>query len=90
MIGRLNGVPFVGPSVIVFDQIGLRGAFEMLFRAHGHHHAIVEAIRDRDGERSEWLFREHANQQRLSMFERRALLHRKAAIEEPNTRARAV
>jgi GntR family transcriptional regulator, vanillate catabolism transcriptional regulator len=74
MVERLNRVPFVAPAVIVFDQIGLRRAFDFLFRAHGHHHAIVEAIRDRDGERAESLFREHANQQRLSMFERRAHL----------------
>jgi GntR family transcriptional regulator, vanillate catabolism transcriptional regulator len=70
-IERLNLVPFVAPSVIVFDQIGLRTAFTMLHRAHGVHHAIVEAIRQRDGTRAEFLFREHANQQRVSMFERR-------------------
>ncbi|BBC73572.1 GntR family transcriptional regulator [Altererythrobacter sp. B11] len=68
---RLEHVPFVAPSVIVFDQIGLRKAFEMLHRAHGFHHAIVDAIRDRDGARAEFLFREHANHQRVSMFARR-------------------
>ncbi|MXO71786.1 GntR family transcriptional regulator [Alteraurantiacibacter buctensis] len=68
---RLEHVPFVAPSVIVFDQIGLRKAFEMLHRAHGFHHAIVEAIRERDGSRAEFLFREHANHQRRSMFARR-------------------
>ena len=69
-IERLNNVPFVAPSVIVFDQIGLRAAFEMLHRAHGFHHDIVDAIRNGDGGRAEWLFREHANHQRSSMFER--------------------
>ena len=68
---RLEHVPFVAPSVIVFDQIGLRKAFDMLHRAHGFHHAIVDAIRDRDGARAEFLFREHANHQRVSMFARR-------------------
>lgn len=71
-IDRLNLVPFVAPSVIVFDQIGLRRAFDLLFGAHRVHHAIVEAIRNGDGHRAESLFREHAYQQRLSMFERRA------------------
>jgi GntR family transcriptional regulator, vanillate catabolism transcriptional regulator len=70
-IERLNNVPFVAPAVIVFDRIGLRKAFDMLHRAHGFHHAIVDAIRQRDGARAEILFREHANHQRLSMFERR-------------------
>ncbi|EQB16044.1 MULTISPECIES: GntR family transcriptional regulator [Sphingobium] len=70
-IERLNNVPFVAPSVIVFDQVGLRHAFTMLHRAHGFHHAIVDAVRKGDGVRAEMLFREHANHQRVSMFERR-------------------
>jgi GntR family transcriptional regulator, vanillate catabolism transcriptional regulator len=70
-IDRLNRIPFVAPSAIVFDQIGLRAAFDMLHRAHGFHHAIVEAIKNGDGARAEMLFREHANHQRTSMFERR-------------------
>lgn len=68
---RLNNVPFVAPSVIVFDRVGLRTAFDLLHRAHGFHHAILDAVRKRDGARAEFLFREHANHQRLSMFERR-------------------
>lgn len=72
MIDRLNQVPFVAPSVIVFDELGLGRAFEHLFRAHGVHHAIVEAIRERDSHRAETLFREHARQQRLSMFAQRS------------------
>lgn len=71
-VETLNGVPFVAPSVVVFDQIGLRGAFDLLFRAHGCHHAIVEAIRERDAARADTLFREHAHQQRYSMFSRRS------------------
>jgi GntR family transcriptional regulator of vanillate catabolism len=71
-VDRLNLVPFVAPSVVVFHQVGFRRAFDLLFRAHGCHHAIVEAIRERDVSRAESLFREHAHQQRLSMFSRRA------------------
>lgn len=70
-IERLNLVPFVAPSVIVFDQVGLDQAFDMLMGAHRVHHAIVEAIRTHDGHRAEALFREHAFQQRMSVFERR-------------------
>jgi GntR family transcriptional regulator, vanillate catabolism transcriptional regulator len=68
---RLRLVPFVSPDVIAFDQLGTRSAFNMLHRAHGFHHAIVDAIRRRDGARAEMLFREHANHQKTSMFERR-------------------
>jgi GntR family transcriptional regulator of vanillate catabolism len=71
LVDRLNLVPFVAPSVIAFDLVGTRKAYELLFRAHGCHHAIVEAIRQRDGARAEALFREHAHQQRFSMFARR-------------------
>lgn len=70
-VDRLNNVPFVAPSVIVFDRVGLRFAFDMLHRAHGFHHAIVDAIKARDSARAEFLFREHANHQLVSMFERR-------------------
>ena len=86
-IGRLNNVPFVAPSVIVFDQIGLRTAFNILHRAHGFHHAIVEAIKQGDGARAEFLFREHANHQRHSMFERRR--RRTGIANEPERAAKA-
>lgn len=69
-IERLNKMPFIGPSVMVFDQVGLESAFELLFRAHGQHHDVVEAIRDGDGARAEALFREHGNAQRHSLFSR--------------------
>ena len=67
-IDRLYHVPFIAPSAIVFDQVGLDRAFELMFRAHGHHHAIVSAIRARDGERVEFLFKEHSKIQFESMF----------------------
>jgi GntR family transcriptional regulator, vanillate catabolism transcriptional regulator len=84
-IDRLNLVPFVAPSVIVFDDVGYRRAFDLLFRAHGCHHAIVEAIRERDPARTEILFREHAHQQKLSMFSRRAQ-HSAIEIASPASR----
>jgi GntR family transcriptional regulator, vanillate catabolism transcriptional regulator len=70
IVDRLNLLPFVAPSVLLFDQVGIARAYDLLFRAHGCHHAIVEAIRERDAARAEALFREHAHQQRLSMFSR--------------------
>lgn len=69
-IDRLNSVPFVAPSAIAFDHYGLDKAYVHLFRAHGQHHAIVNAIRDGDGQRVEFLFREHGHAQMLSIFTR--------------------
>lgn len=71
-VERLNQVPFLEPSVIAFDQVGLRDAFNFLLMAHQTHHCIVEAISERDSARAEALFREHGRQQRTSMFNRRA------------------
>lgn len=69
-IEKLNNMPFINPSVLVFDHIGLDQAFDLLFRAHGQHHALTEAIRDRDATRAEAIFREHGNAQKQSLFSR--------------------
>jgi GntR family transcriptional regulator, vanillate catabolism transcriptional regulator len=78
-VERLNKMPFIGPSVIAFDEVGLRNAFNFLLMAHQTHHSIVNAISERDSARAEALFREHGRQQRTSMFNRRAARVRKAA-----------
>ncbi len=70
IIEKLNNMPFIGPSVLVFNKIGLDKAYGLLFRAHGHHHALLDAIRMRDGLRAEGIFREHGNSQRQSLFSR--------------------
>lgn len=70
-IERLKRVPFVDPATIAFDNYTPEQAFDLLFRAHGDHHAIVDAIADRDASRAESLFREHATGQRASMFDKR-------------------
>jgi GntR family transcriptional regulator, vanillate catabolism transcriptional regulator len=82
-IQRLNLLPFIAPEVIVFDQTGLQRAYELLFLAHGCHHAIVEAIRERDSARAEALFREHGQQQRQSVFAHRQKLRAKPVHEKP-------
>jgi GntR family transcriptional regulator of vanillate catabolism len=69
-VDRLNEMPFINPSVLVFDQVGLDSAFDLLIRAHGQHHALAEAIRDRDAARAEAIFREHGNAQKQSLFSR--------------------
>lgn len=67
-IKRLNAVPFVAPSAMAFENLGLDKAYVHLFRAHGQHHAIVNAIRNGDGQRAEFLFREHGQAQMSSLF----------------------
>lgn len=69
-IEKLNHMPFISPSVLVFDHVGLDQAFDLLFRAHGQHHDLTDAIRDRDAARAEAIFREHGNAQRQSLFSR--------------------
>lgn len=67
-VHRLNAVPFVAPSAMAFKNLGLDKAYAHLFRAHGQHHAIVSAIRNGDGQRAEFLFREHGQAQMASLF----------------------
>lgn len=67
-IKRLNAVPFVAPSAIAFENLGLDKAYEHLFRAHGQHHAIVSAIQNGEAQRAEFLFREHGQAQISSLF----------------------
>jgi GntR family transcriptional regulator of vanillate catabolism len=69
MYARVKLVPFAAPVTIAFDEHGLERAYELLFYAHRQHHAIVAAILGGDPSRAEFLFREHANTQRLSMWE---------------------
>jgi GntR family transcriptional regulator of vanillate catabolism len=71
LLDRVNSVPFVGPGIVTFDHVEPDRAFGLLFQAHGQHHSIVDAIRQRDGARADSLFREHALGQRRSTFERR-------------------
>lgn len=65
---RVNLVPFVSPFIIAFDRMESENAYSRLFHAHQQHHDIYWAIHDGDGSRADWLFREHSNQQRRSMW----------------------
>jgi len=65
---RIKLIPFASPSTIAFSQYGADRAYEYLFCAHRQHHGIVEAILGRDSARAEFLFREHANQPRMSLW----------------------
>jgi GntR family transcriptional regulator of vanillate catabolism len=59
-IDRLLSLPFASPSATVFARLKLPKAKELLTVAHEHHHALIEAIENRQGSRAEALAREHA------------------------------
>jgi len=67
LIERCNSVPFTGPDRIAFSTLAREAIFDLLFHAHRQHHSIVDAIAARQGDRAEFLFREHATLQQQSM-----------------------
>ncbi len=60
-------LPFASPSALVFARLKLPKAAEMLTVAHEHHHALVEAIENRQGTRAESLAREHSRLSRRNL-----------------------
>ncbi|WP_119155268.1 GntR family transcriptional regulator [Caldimonas tepidiphila] len=67
LVARCNVVAFTSPKGVAFSEASKRSAFDLLFYAHQQHHAIVDAIAARQGDRAEFLFREHAITQEQSM-----------------------
>lgn len=63
---RCNVVPFTAPLSIAFSSTSKERMFDFLFYAHRQHHSIVQAIEARQGDRAEFLFREHAYTQEQS------------------------
>lgn len=66
-LDRVISLPFTSPSALVFARSKLPGAAEILSFAQEHHHAIVEAIENRQGARAEALAREHARLSRRNL-----------------------
>jgi len=66
LIERCNVVPFTAPLSIAFSATSKDRMFDFLFYAHGQHHNIVQAIEAGQGDRAEFLFREHAYTQEQS------------------------
>jgi GntR family transcriptional regulator of vanillate catabolism len=67
LAARCNVVPFAGPDRIAFSEVGKQTMYDLLFYAHRQHHAIVDAMVAGQGDRAEFLFREHAISQEHSM-----------------------
>lgn len=66
LLERCNVVPFAAPLSIAFSTSSKDRMFDLLFYAHGQHHNIVQAIEQRQADRAEFLFREHAHTQEQS------------------------
>lgn len=67
LAARCAVVPFAAPDHMAFSAMGKQSMFKLLFHAHCQHHSIVEAIVARQGDRAEFLFREHAIGQEQSL-----------------------
>ncbi|HCP77458.1 MAG: GntR family transcriptional regulator [Pusillimonas sp.] len=65
---RCNVVPFTAPLSVAFSNTNKERMFDFLFYAHRQHHAIVDAIEAGQGDRAEFLFREHAHTQEQSLM----------------------
>lgn len=63
---RCNVVPFTAPLSIAFSSSSKEKMSDLLFYAHRQHHNIVQAIQAGQGDRAEFLFREHAYTQEES------------------------
>lgn len=66
-VSRCNLVAFVSPGSVAFGHADRRLSADLLTYAHRQHHAIVDAIRERQPDRAEFLCREHIVTQEHSM-----------------------
>ncbi|MBV9473841.1 MAG: GntR family transcriptional regulator [Solirubrobacterales bacterium] len=59
-VERMFALPFAGPNAFVLTHAELPESRQVLFLAHRHHVALIEAIERREGARAESIAREHA------------------------------
>jgi GntR family transcriptional regulator of vanillate catabolism len=66
-LDRVISLPFASPSALLFARSKVPGAGEIHTIGQHQHHAIVEAIENREGTRAESLAREHARLSRRNL-----------------------
>lgn len=66
-IEHVKTLPFASPSALVFARSKLPKAAEMVIIGQEQHHAILEAVEQRQGTRAEALAREHARLSRRNL-----------------------
>lgn len=60
--GFLGRMPLAAPTAILFTRDYLDLALQKMREAHFQHLAVLEAVRDGEGARAEYMMREHAHQ----------------------------
>jgi len=66
-VSRCNLVAFVAPGSVAFGHADPQLSIDLLTYAHRQHHAIVDAVRERQADRAEFMCREHIVTQEHSM-----------------------
>ncbi len=66
-LAYLTSLPFASPSAMVFARSKLPRAAEMVTIGQEQHHAILEAIDQRQGARAEYIAREHSQLARRNL-----------------------
>jgi GntR family transcriptional regulator of vanillate catabolism len=66
-IGHINSLPFAHPSAMVFARSRLPKASEMLVLGQQQHHALIEALEQRQGTRAQFIAWEHARLSRRNI-----------------------
>lgn len=51
---QADNIPYASNRIVLWDE-----PFDVIYRSHGDHHRIVEAVLERDDARAEYLMREH-------------------------------
>ena len=67
LIQRVYSVPFVDPGIVTFNKISSDEIFPILMSGHHQHHAIVDAIAERQPDIAEVLMRGHSSPARRSL-----------------------
>lgn len=65
-IQQLSRLPLVASRAVVFDQSDVARSLSSIRRAHEDHHAVVDAMRCREGSRAAATMREHARRSSLN------------------------
>ena len=62
-------LPFAPPNAFIASETAIEGWHEVLMKSQWQHHAIAEAIANREGTRAEAMAREHARMSRRRVIE---------------------
>jgi GntR family transcriptional regulator of vanillate catabolism len=67
-VDRISRLPLASPSAFIRGQEAIPDFLRSLTRAQGQHHAVIDAIENREGARAEALMREHARLARSNFY----------------------